>query len=48
MVGHVTALEISTTELKSPGLELQRKDLETMTPFGASEKVLPGCRQLVP
>ena len=31
-----------------PGLELHRKDLETMTPFGASVKVLHGCRQLVP
>ena len=31
-----------------PGLELQRKDLETMTPFGVSVKVLHGCRQLVP
>ena len=31
-----------------PGLELQRKDLETMTPFEASVKVLHGCRQLVP
>ena len=31
-----------------PGLELQRKDLEIMTPFGVSVKVLHGCRQLVP
>ena len=31
-----------------PGLELQRMDLETMTPVGVSVKVLPGCRQLVP
>ena len=29
-------------------LELQRKDLEIMTPFGVSVKVLHGCRQLVP
>ncbi len=29
-------------------LELQRKDFESMTPFGVYVKVLHGCRQLVP
>ena len=32
MVGHVTAFEISTTELKSPGLEIGKPASMTSTP----------------
>ncbi len=31
-----------------PGLNCRGRDPEMVTPFGASVKVLHGCRQLVP
>ena len=41
-------VEFDDTRGTLPGLELLRKDPEMVMPFGASVKVLHGCRQLVP